>query len=314
MREDLKTYFNAIGRRSVIPHDRIVSLYQAIDDAQEKCDVDVAALHTRTDIDDVTRTSLITAIQRRVDNMRAHTYNEIVEANLRLVISAAKRFSTTIDGMSANISLSDLIQEGSLGLMEGVKRFNHKLGFRLGTYVGFWIRRAIIRHLTGADDRGSVRIVRLPAYVVKLKQGINKIRADEASRRNAGQDVVPMSNEEIALKLDVDIDAVNATISASGRQCAIVSETGGAGTIMSTTIDGIMSTDDASDGLFDIERNVLVSEVMGSITTAFEMLSPREEAVLRLRFGIGANADDSGARILDEQEIAEIRTHVGPSL
>lgn len=314
MRENMQTYFDSLKRNKIIPHNEIIEMYKNLDKKENDYKNVIKEIQYRTDIDDVTKKALIVKAEKQFKYIQKITYDKIVSCNLRLVVKTAKKYNTVLEGISANISLNDLIQEGSIGLIEGVKHFDYTKGFRLGTYVNFWIKRAIIRHLSGAEDRGSIRLVRLPAYVVKLQQMINEIRKNETLRRNAGEDFISMTNEEIATSLDVDVALVNATIAAAGYQCAIVDDssesssyTKTAGSIMISTLDGIVSNDTAADGLFDIERIIFKNEIMDSMNEIFSTLTAREEAVLRLRFGIGADDDDINEAYIPTQiELNEI--------
>ena len=264
MGDSVHTYLKSIGRTSLLTAEQEVDLAKRIE----------AGLYAEHKLE--TEAKLSQALRRDLEDVaedgrsaKAH----MLEANLRLVVSVAKKYS------DRGLSLLDVVQEGNLGLIRAVEKFDYTKGYKFSTYAMWWIRQAIQR---GFAD--SARTIRLPVHVLEMLSKLSRVERDMHQR--LGREPTP---EELAVELDRTPDQIEELLRTSRQPISLDSTIGEDG---ETSIGDLIEDVDAPEASELVDRQLLADQ----LRHALDALTPREATIMAMRFGLY----DGNPHTLDE--------------
>ncbi len=264
MGDSVHTYLKSIGRTSLLTAEQEVDLAKRIEAglfAEHK-------LETETGLSKSYRRDLQAVAE---DGRRAKAH--MLEANLRLVVSVAKKYS------DRGLSLLDVVQEGNLGLIRAVEKFDYTKGYKFSTYAMWWIRQAIQR---GFAD--SARTIRLPVHVLEMLSKLSRVERDMHQR--LGREPTP---EELAVELDRTPDQIEELLRTSRQPISLDSTIGEDG---ETSIGDLIEDVDAPEASELVDRQLMADQ----LRHALDALTPREATIMAMRFGLY----DGNPHTLDE--------------
>jgi RNA polymerase primary sigma factor len=264
MGDSVHTYLKSIGRTSLLTAEQEVDLAKRIEAglyAEHKLETETKlSAELRRDLEEVAE-----------DGRRAKAH--MLEANLRLVVSVAKKYS------DRGLSLLDVVQEGNLGLIRAVEKFDYTKGYKFSTYAMWWIRQAIQR---GFAD--SARTIRLPVHVLEMLSKLSRVERDMHQR--LGREPTP---EELAIELDRTPDQIEELLRTSRQPISLDSTIGEDG---ETSIGDLIEDVDAPEASELVDRQLLADQ----LRHALDALTPREATIMAMRFGLY----DGNPHTLDE--------------
>ena len=264
MGDSVHTYLKSIGRRQLLTAEEEVDLAKRIEAglyAEHKLETERRlSKQLRVDLEAVAE-----------DGRRAKAH--MLEANLRLVVSVAKKYS------DRGLSLLDVVQEGNLGLIRAVEKFDYTKGYKFSTYAMWWIRQAIQR---GFAD--SARTIRLPVHVLEMLSKLSRVERDMHQR--LGREPTP---EELAVELDRTPDQIEELLRTSRQPISLDSTIGEDG---ETSIGDLIEDIDAPEAGELVDRQIMADQ----LRHALDALTPREATIMSMRFGLY----DGNPHTLDE--------------
>ena len=262
-RNAVSSYLNALHRFDQLKHPEVVELFQAY-------------IAGRTKIGD--NKYELTPQARRIRT-------RLIECNLRLVVSIAKQYK------GHNIPIEDLIQEGNIGLMKSIERFDWERGFRFSTYSVWWIKQAIGQHVLKRK-----RMIRLPAHAATVQRKLLQAAEEYRELNNAEP-----TNEELMETIGASETVVKATMH-SGRGTISLQQPLSASGEGDTIEDKIEDDRPGSDPF----EKVAEQQLLAITKRVLDELTEKEAAILRLRFGLVEDSTNSNAYPITEEEMAAV--------
>ena len=266
--DPVRMYLKEIGKVSLLSADEEISLATAMSEGMEAKEKLEEAEKNGTELSEEEMKALKSAVKKG-----ERSKQRLAEANLRLVVSIAKRY------VGRGMLFLDLIQEGNLGLIKAVEKFDYTKGYKFSTYATWWIRQAITRAI--ADQ---ARTIRIPVHMVET---INKvIRVSRQLLQELGHDPSP---EEIAAEMDMPVDKVREILKIAQEPVSLETPIGEE---EDSHLGDFIPDEGASEPSEAASFTLLQEQLVDVLST----LTPREEKVLKLRFGI----EDGRPRTLEE--------------
>lgn len=224
--------------------------------------------------------------------------DKLIKCNMRLALSIAKKFQ------ASGCDLDDLIQESSIGLMKAVDKFDWRRGFKFSTYATWWIRQAVMRHVNHSKG-----LIKVPTHALSLLQRINREKQsywDEFGQMPSNAELATLLGvSENLIKLSLDAASINLTVPLDSKS------------------DGSAKADSASDHrtlaemltdeeAVSVETRLCEEQMVEAVKRALSRLTPREEKIMRLRFGIAEISDEERQQLLQHgfsPEVCEEEAH-----
>lgn len=258
-------------------------------DVLQKLDPNFINDPVRLYLREIAETALLTHVQeielaKRVEDGDLQAVQQFVRANLRLVVSIAKRY------VNRGLTLLDLIQEGNIGLMRAVQKYDWRKGFRFSTYATWWIRQAITRAI--ADQSRTIRLpVHMGDSISRYRKTLNQLA------QSMGRQPTP---EEVAEAMEVAPEKIHQIVQAAQRTISLETPIGNE----DDTSLGDLIADEVSETPYEAASESMLKRDVGA---ALDTLSARERLVLQLRFGLGQGHQHTLAEVGEQLQISRER-------